>query len=287
MLRMIIISFLCIGFASCDETFTNTSAHEGKSRRKITYSYACLDSAVAGNPTSKKIDKASDLVRRIAFHNDDVTDSEQNQWGDAFHQDAVESKAFVLLNNPNITATLQKTQNDLLAVRENPSKIKYSIYALNDTAINAFTFGGHIYVTKAMFEKCKNNQSLLYAIVGHEIGHSERGHTKKSIEEMIMANEIFGEKNGSTAFQIKKMLTSSFNQKNELEADYYGVDLVDQLGDDVCAAVAFWKEMAKTENAYNKVEDFLRTHPYSALRAQCLEQHIKTNYNKDCNASAH
>lgn len=284
MLRIFLSIIICSSLFACDEVLNNNSAHTGKARRKITYSYSCLDSAVGGSSISKNIDRASDLVRNIAFRKDEVTDSAQNQWGDAFHQDAIESKAFVLLNDANINATLQKTLNDLLAVRDQPSSIKYSIYALDDTAINAFTFGGHIYVTKAMYDRCKNNPSSLYAIVGHEIGHSEKGHTKKTIEEMIMANEIFGEKNGAAAFQIKKLLTSSFNQKNELEADYYGVDLVDQLGDDVCAAVQFWKEMSKTENKYNKVEDFLRTHPFSSLRAECLENHIRTNYHKDCSA---
>lgn len=282
MLRIILPVLISFGVYSCD-SLNSESSHTAKDK-KITYSYACLDSAVAGSGVSKKIDKAGDLIRNIAFRKNEVTDSVQNQWGDAFHQDAIETKAFVLLNDPAITATLQKTLKDLLAVREQPSGIKYSIYVLNDTTINAFTFGGHIYVTKAMYDKCKNNPSLLYAVVGHEMGHSEKGHTKKTIEEMIMANEIFGEKNGATAFQIIKSLTGSFNQKNELEADYYGTDLVYRLGDDVCAAVLFWKEMSKKENAYSKVEDFLRTHPFSSLRAQCLQDHIRNNFNKDCDA---
>lgn len=285
MSRLFIFLFACIALFACD-SLNSESSHDGKPHKKVSYSYSCLDSAVGGSSMSKNIDKASDLVRNIAFRKDEVTDSIQNVWGNAFHEDAVESKTFVLLNDASMTATLQKTLSDLLEVREDPTNIKYSIYALDDTAINAFTFGGHIYVTKAMFNKCKNNQALLYAIVGHEIGHSEKGHTKKTIQEMMLATEIFGDKNGAIAFQIKKLLTGSFNQKNELEADYYGTDLTNELGQDVCAAVLFWKEMSKSENSYNKVEDFLRTHPYSSLRAQCLEDHIKTNYNKDCFAAS-
>lgn len=280
MIRSIFYLFIIIYCCACN-SLSSESSHEGKARRKISYSYVCLDSSVAGSSTSKKIDRASDLVRRIAFSKDDVTDSMQNQWGNDFHKDAIESKSFVLLQDASIQARLQRTLNDLLAVRDQPSHIQYSIYVINDTAINAFTFGGHIYVTKAMYDKCKDNESLLYAIVGHEIGHSEKGHIKKTIEEMIMANEIFGQ-NGNTVFELKKLLTSSFNQKNELEADYYGTDLADQLNKDVCAAVLFWEQMSKTENKYNKVEDFLRTHPFSATRAQCLKDHIKTNYGKDC-----
>jgi hypothetical protein len=40
--------------------------------------------------------------------------------------------------------------------------------------------------------------------------------------------------------------------------------------------------MASKENAYNKVEDFFRTHPFSSLRAECLDRHIRTNFNRNC-----
>ena len=147
--------------------------------------------------------------------------------------------------------------------------------------INAFTFGGRIYVTEGMLQQCAGKEALLYAIIGHEIGHSEMGHIKAAIQELELTNKWFGE-NGATFFQLKKLLTASINQKNELEADYYGIDLTNRLGYDVCTAVAFWREMASNENSYSQVEDFFRSHPFSDLRSQCLSNHIRTNFNKDC-----
>ncbi|HZH00944.1 MAG TPA: M48 family metalloprotease, partial [Flavisolibacter sp.] len=126
------------------------------------------------------------------------------------------------------------------------------------------------------------SESLLYAIVGHEIVHSEAGHIKDTIQEMMISNKVFGEANGPTLLGIKRLLTASTNQKNELEADYYGINLTNELGYDVCTAVAFWKEMASKENSYNQVEDFFRTHPFSNLRSQCLTDHIMTNFRKNC-----
>jgi beta-barrel assembly-enhancing protease len=188
----------------------------------------------------------------------------------------------VLINDPAISAQLDRVMNDLLAVRDKPSHIKYSIYLLKDSAINAFTFGGHIYLTKAMYDKCKDNEDLLYSIIGHEIGHSERGHIKKTIQEMMITDNIFGEDRGASAYQVLKTLTGSFNQKNELEADYYGIDLAYQLGKDVCATVKFWKEMSTSENQYSKFEDLFRTHPFSKLRAKCLQNHLQTNFHTNC-----
>ena len=250
--------------------------------KHMDYSYDCLDSVVGGSETSKAISNATSIIRNLAIKQKEITDSVQNEWGNAFHEDAVETKTFVPINNPAISAQLHKVMNDLLAVRENPSHIKYSIYLLNDSAINAFMFGGHIYLTKAMYDKCKDNTDLLYSIIGHEIGHSEKGHIKKTIQEMMIADNIFGEDKGTSAYQVLKMLTGAFNQKNELEADYYGIDLAYQLGKNVCATVNFWNEMSKSEDKYNKLEDLFRTHPFSNLRAKCLKNHIQTNFHQNC-----
>lgn len=253
--------------------------------RNMDYSFSCIDSVVAGSETSKAISNATSIIRNLAIKQKDITDSVQNAWGNAFHEDAIETKTFVLINDPAVSAQLNKVMKDLLSARDNPSKIKYSIYLLNDSAINAFTFGGHIYLTKAMYDKCKGNADLLYSIIGHEIGHSEKGHIKKTIQEMMITDNIFGEDKGANAYQILKSLTGAFNQKNELEADYYGIDLAYKLNKNICATVQFWNDFSKTENQYSKLEDLFRTHPFSKLRAKCLEDHIEANFHEKCFAS--
>jgi len=266
-------------------TFIDNGGDEKTPKKKsseMSYSYACLDSALGGSDLNKAISRSTSVIRRLAIKESDITDDLQSQYGDAFHKDAIETKTFKLINDPPISSQLNSIMTELLAARETPSKIKYSIYLIDDDQINAFTFGGHIYITKAMYDKCKANTSLLFSIIGHEIGHSERGHIRKTIEEMKIAENIFGEENGTTAFQVLRMMTGSFNQKNELEADYYGTDLAYRLDQDVCAAATFWKEMSEKENSYSKLEDFFRTHPFSALRYQCLKDHIQTNFGKSC-----
>ena len=265
--------------AACDVSVNDDPK---KLPKKMDYSYDCLDSAAGGSETSKAISNATSIIRNLAIKQKEITDSLQNEWGNAFHEDAIETKTFELINEPAITTQLQEVMNNLLAVRENPSQLKYSIYLLNDSAINAFTFGGHIYLTKAMYNKCKNNTDLLYSIIGHEIGHSEKGHIKKTIQEMMITDNIFGEDKGASAYQVLKLLTGAFNQKNELEADYYGIDLAYKLNKDVCATVNFWNELSKSENQYSKLEDLFRTHPFSNLRAKCLRNHIQTNFHKKC-----
>lgn len=282
MIRLIwALAVSCI-FSSCQELDRFFPKGEAKEKQR-TYSFACLDSAVGGNRIGRTLGKAGDVIRDLAVNESKITDELQSEYGAAFHKQMVEEeKAFKLLNDQRLQAQLNAALQDLLNVRPNPSAIKYAVYALNDTAINAFTFGGRIYVTKAMLQKTRGSKALLYAIIGHEIGHSEEGHIKKTIQELQLTTNIFGEANAGTVLQITKLLTASFNQRNELEADYYGIELTQRLGQNLCSAVSFWKEMASKENRYSQVEDFFRTHPFSSLRAQCLQDHIMANFNTRC-----
>jgi beta-barrel assembly-enhancing protease len=279
-LRSWIILLLGCYLFGCNFT-ENNGEEKKKTSKEMTYSFACLDSTVSGKEINKALKKGGDFIRDLAVDEESVTDKVQNEYGAAFHQDAIESKTFKLANDATIQAQLDKIMKDLLAAREKPSNIQYHIYLIEDPQINAFTFGGRIYLTTGMYKKTEGQPSLLYAIIGHEIGHSEKGHIKKTIQEMKLSEQIFGD-NGIVAFQIKKMLTGSFNQQNELEADYYGTDLTYRLDQDVCSAVSFWRDMAKNENTYSQLEDFFRTHPFSALRAECLQSHIRNNFNKNC-----
>lgn len=272
---LVITSFFIL---SCDQV---DRIINGEPKKAVSYSYACLDSAVGGKALGRRLNDAGDLIRDLAVSEGSITDSVQTQYGRAFHEDMLSEGTFKLINDAALSQKLNAVLKDLLNVREAPSGIAYQVYPLEDTAINAFTFGGRIYVTRGMLEKCAGKDALLYAIIGHEIGHSEEGHIKATIQDLQLSDKIFGE-GGSTFFEIKKLLTASFNQRNELEADYYGINLTNALGYDVCTAVAFWREMASKENTYNEVEDFFRSHPFSDLRSQCLTAHIRTNFGTEC-----
>jgi len=265
---------------SCNEVDRVFSKNE--TPKEISYSFACLDSALGGKPINQHLERAGGFIRNLAVSEKKVTDSVQSTYGAMFHEEMISEGTFKLINDKALQQKLNNVLQRLLAARTKPSGIHYKIYALEDTTINAFTFGGRIYMTRAMLNKCNESESLLYAIVGHEIGHSEAGHIKATIQEMMISNKVFGEANGPTLLGIKRLLTAATNQKNELEADYYGINLTNELGYDVCTAVAFWKEMASKENSYNQVEDFFRTHPFSNLRSQCLTDHIMTNFRKNC-----
>ncbi len=281
-MKNIVAISLMILLAACNENANKETVDaSGKGRQlpaNMKYSYACMDTDTSD--ISNILGKADKIFNKVATFNITVSDEEQMLFGDTFLIEAVKDKNFVINSTSSDIPKLNKILNDLVAIRIKPTDIRYKIYLLDDTAtINAYTVGGKIFITQAMLNKC-NSDDQLYAIIGHEIGHNEKGHIKNSIKQLKASNRFFGDW-GESALIIKKLLTGSFNRKNELEADYFGLDLSWKLGYDVCAIRSFWDAMAKGEER-NAINDFFSTHPYSDTRSRCLVSHIETNFDTVC-----
>ena len=125
------------------------------------------------------------------------------------------------------------------------------------------------------------SESELAAIISHEIAHNELGHSTLAFKKQRVANNfgIFG----NFALLFENMVSTSFNQKQETEADMFGMDLMYPADYHNCASVTFWKRMSETENDFNMSENLFRSHPYSKNRANCLRDHLNNNYNINCN----
>ncbi len=278
-----IFLYLSILFClSCNEFGTgeerDNSGRERKLPAKMVYSFDCLKSD--SGKVSEIWGKADELIGKVATFNIEVSDQEQMRFGDTFLIESLKDKNFVIDSVSPVNKKLQTILDDLVSERARPTDIEYVIYLVQDTAlVNAYTVGGKIFITTAMINKCKNDDQL-YAIIGHEIGHNEKGHIKNTLKQLKASNKFFGEWGGAF-FSIKRLLTGSFNQKNELEADYYGLDLSWKLGYDICAIRSFWDEMAQAE-VRDDMFDFFRTHPYSDTRSSCLVNHISKNFGVQC-----
>lgn len=281
-MKNILVFISAVLLISCGElSGDKNDGSKGKVRdlpKNMSYNYDCLKKDSTG--VSDLWGKADNLLNKVVTYDIDVTDEEQMKYGDTFLIESMKDKNFIIDKTDPVNTKLQKILNDLVGERSNPSGIEYKIFLLKDTAtINAYTVGGKIFITTAMISKCKNDDQL-YAIIGHEIGHNEKGHIKASMKQLKASREYFGDW-GEALLSIKKLLTGSFNQKNEMEADYYGLDLSWKLGYDVCAIKSFWDDLAKGEERedwYN----FFRTHPYSDTRSKCLTAHIKKNFEVTC-----
>jgi len=205
-----------------------------------------------------------------------VSDAETNEFGDAAIKEMKKSNKYKFITNGAKVIALKKMLSELLYTRKSPSAIIYKIHLIEDELVNAFTVGGHIIITTGIIKKA-NSLSVMASIIGHEIGHNEKGHLKKTIKKLKVANG-FVKGGGDIGIALQQIITPAFNQPNEVEADFYGTDLCYAAGYDPRKGIEFWEEMSKNENE-NVFESFLRSHPYSQSRANCLKQYIKTNYN--------
>src|SRR5688500_16185318 len=104
MLRFTGLFIFCALALSCDEV--NGFLGKDDKKKEITYSFSCLDSTLSARPISRKLDKASDLLRDLAISKKSITDSMQTAYGKEFHQHMVASGSFKLLNNPALQQKL-------------------------------------------------------------------------------------------------------------------------------------------------------------------------------------
>ena len=281
-MRLILCSIIYLMIlASCNESNYTTIRQERKLPANMVYDYECVTQSSTTNKVTDYLSQADEYLNAVVTTDIEVSDKEQNEFGEQFLRESKKEKSFKIDELDPLSEKLNLVLTNLLRVRENPSLIKYDIYLLKDTStVNAYTVGGKIFITTAIVSMCKNDDQL-YAIIGHEIGHNEKGHIKASLKQLKASNKYFGTEWGGTFLSVKKILTGSFNQKNEVESDYYGLDLTWKLGLDVCAIKSFWDQMATDEN-HDLMRDFFSTHPYSDTRSSCLVNHIKTNFKQNC-----
>ena len=204
-----------------------------------------------------------------------VTDSEVNEFGDEALKQMRESKEFNFIESGMVLSSLEIMLKELLYVRNEPSDIKYRIHLIESDDVNAFTVGGHIIVTTGIVKEA-NSESAMAFIIGHEIGHNENGDLAKTIKKIKVANS-FIDGSGNIGIMLQQLITPAFNQPLEVKADYYGADVCYAAGYDPRKGISFWGKLSKKENE-NLIESFIRSHPYSKNRANCLKEYLKTNY---------
>lgn len=177
---------------------------------------------------------------------------------------------------------LNKILNKLKVKIPQARGFSYKIYYIDDPMINAFTAGGKIFFTKGMYTFCKDVHEMA-CIIAHEIAHNELGHIKESISKSKTYDRYLGEKYGQFTMIVANLLTMSFNQKNEAHCDMWGIDIAKKAGYQTCHTISLWKRMQKLEGEENEsITALLSTHPYSGRRAECVKNHLSTNYGIKC-----
>lgn len=192
-----------------------------------------------------------------------------------------------LNSDPALTTRVRRVAEKLIPVttafRPDAPNWKWEVNTLTTPEINAYAMpGGKIMVYSGLVEKLQLSDAELAAVLGHEISHTLREHTRERVSRayeqrialagvavvtgmnagaMDLANEV-----ASVTFQLPH------SREQEAEADVMGLELMARADYDPHAAVTLWKKMMAADRS--APPQFLSTHPSSENRIAELERHI-------------
>jgi pSer/pThr/pTyr-binding forkhead associated (FHA) protein len=262
-----------------DATTLDYQNQQKKQRTNVTYDFSCLnsDGDAGSNDAIYSFGEITRDIQSSFFEDIDISIEDEQEQGRKLLKAL--KKEYRFIETGNNYNNLKSILNNLVSRLAKPKGFNYKIFLLDDSTLNAVTLGGHIFFYKGMFDFCKTNSEIA-AIISHEIAHNELGHSTLAMKKQKAANDwgVLGE----IFLEIESITTLSFNQKQESEADLFGMDLVYPTNFKNCDAITLWNRMSQNESRFDIVENFFRSHPYSKNRSRCIKNHLKSNYNKNC-----
>jgi predicted Zn-dependent protease len=203
----------------------------------------------------------------------------------AYGQQLQEAKAKGVLNrNDALTARVKNVSQRLIphtsAFRPDAPAWSWEVNTLDSKDMNAYAMpGGKIMVYSGIIERLNLTDAELAAIIGHEIAHALREHSRERIsrayaQQLALAGVGAVAGVGTGTMQLANMVaTVTFqlphSRDQETEADVIGLELMARAGYDPNAAVSLWKKMIAAEEG--SPPEFLSTHPNPEARIGNLQ----------------
>jgi predicted Zn-dependent protease len=160
---------------------------------------------------------------------------------------------------------------------------KWEVNVQTTPELNAYCMpGGKIMVYSGLVEKLQLSDAELAAVIGHEMAHALREHTRERVsrayaQQVVLAGVAtiagLGQGVAELAGQVANVtFTLPHSREQESEADDIGLELMARAGYDPHAAVSIWRKMAAAEKS--APPQFLSTHPSSSTRIQDLQARL-------------
>lgn len=158
----------------------------------------------------------------------------------------------------------------------------YQVLYIPDATVNAIAIpGDRVIIYRGLLAQTESENELMM-VLGHELGHfANRDHLRRLSRGLVLQLLIavfFGDTGGLQDVAISGLSSISnaqFSQGQELQADEFGLNLLQQTYGHVAGATDFFKRLSQQEGANI---DFLATHPNSNKRVQRLERAIAKGY---------
>lgn len=170
------------------------------------------------------------------------------------------------------------------AFRQDARAWQWEVNVLSSDDLNAWVMaGGKVAVYSGLIDQLKLTDAELAAVMGHEIAHALREHSREQISRQMatglgisMAGALLGVGGGGQNLMnmVAKVTFQLPNSRlHETEADRMGVELAARAGFDPRAAVTLWEKMSA--RADGAPPQWLSTHPGHAQRQQDLAKYAE------------
>jgi predicted Zn-dependent protease len=156
------------------------------------------------------------------------------------------------------------------AFRPDAAKWPWEVHVVSIDEVNAWCMpGGKMAIYTGLIEKLQATDDEIAAVMGHEISHALREHSRERASRQMgtqmavgIAGALFGI--GDLGQSLGNMVADvTLNRPNsrtqEVEADRIGVELAARAGFDPRAAITLWEKMQKLGGG--QPPQFLSTHP--------------------------
>jgi predicted Zn-dependent protease len=204
---------------------------------------------------------------------------------EAYSQEKQKAQAAGTLNsNSALTSRVRNVAQRLIpgtaVFRSDAPNWEWEINTLQTDELNAYCMpGGKIMVYSGLVDKLKLSDAELAAVLGHEMAHALREHSRERIsraqaEQIALAGVAVITGAGEGVMNLAGMVSAvtfqlPHSREQESEADTIGMELMARAGYDPNAAVSVWKKMI-AENQ-GGTPQFLSTHPSPRTRINDLQ----------------
>lgn len=186
----------------------------------------------------------------------------------------IESQSQITASNEMFNSTVMNLWKHF-----EPNSPSYKFRIIDDNSLNAFCVpGGYIYITAPMMRYVNSKDELAF-VIAHEIGHQQREHFLREVDNALTAQAGFAilgaalkqQKLADITHQVVARTTMrGFGFKKEFEADTYGFELATASGYNPGAGAVFFyrlrRDMGEGEENDSRQAGYLRPHPANSKR---------------------
>lgn len=164
--------------------------------------------------------------------------------------------------------------------REDAVRWQWEVHTIKSSELNAFVMpGGKVMFYTGIIDRLKLTDDEIAAIMGHEMSHALREHSRERISReyatqagLGIAASVFGLSDGQA--QLASIagdigLSRPHSRTQESEADQIGLELMARAGYNPQAAITLWQKMQRSGDG--EPPQFLSTHPSSSSRIAELQ----------------